>query len=35
LRLWSARAVDPLSLDVFNDGDYVGALAARAQANAI
>ena len=35
LRLWSARAVDPLSLDVFNAGDYVGALAARAQANAI
>ncbi len=26
LRLWSARAPDPLRLDVFNEGDYVGAL---------
>src|SRR6266566_3143237 len=26
LRLWSARAVDPLRLDVFNMGDHVGAL---------
>jgi glycogen phosphorylase len=26
LRLWSARAVDPLRLDVFNRGDHAGAL---------
>lgn len=35
LRLWSARAPDPLRLDAFNRGDHVGALAARARANAI
>ena len=35
LRLWSARAPDPLRLDTFNRGDHVGALAARARANAI
>lgn len=35
LRLWSARAPDPLVLETFNRGDHVGALAARAQANAI
>jgi glycogen phosphorylase len=35
LRLWSARAPDPLRLDTFNQGDHVGALAARAHANAI
>jgi glycogen phosphorylase len=35
LRLWSARALDPLALEVFNRGDHVGALAARAQASAI
>ncbi len=35
LRLWSARAPDPLALETFNRGDHVGALAARAQANAI
>jgi len=35
LRLWSARAADPMRLDVFNAGDYVGALAARTRANAI
>ena len=35
LRLWSARALDPLALEAFNRGDHVGALAARAQANAI
>ena len=28
LRLWSARAPDPLRLDAFNRGDHVGALAA-------
>lgn len=35
LRLWSARAADPLRLDAFNEGDYVGALAHRARAEAI
>lgn len=35
LRLWSARAPDPLSLDAFNRGDFVGATATRAKANAI
>ncbi len=35
LRLWSARAPDPLRLDAFNQGDHIGAVAARARANAI
>ena len=35
LRLWSARATDPLKLDAFNRGDHVGALASRSRANAI
>jgi starch phosphorylase len=35
LRLWSARAPDPLRLDTFNQGDHVGALAARTRANTI
>jgi starch phosphorylase len=35
LRLWSARAPDPLRLDAFNRGDHIGALANRARANAI
>ena len=35
LRLWSARALDPLALEQFNRGDHVGALTARAQASAI
>ena len=35
LRLWSARAPDPLRLDAFNQGDHVGAVSARARANAI
>ncbi|HVC53800.1 MAG TPA: glycogen/starch/alpha-glucan phosphorylase [Stellaceae bacterium] len=35
LRLWSARAVDPLHLDVFNAGDYLGALAEQARAAAL
>ncbi len=35
LRLWSARATDPLKLDAFNRGDHVGALSSRARANAI
>jgi starch phosphorylase len=26
LRLWSARALDPIHLDAFNSGDYTGAL---------
>jgi len=35
LRLWSARAVDPLRLDVFNRGDHVGALTGQARAEAL
>jgi glycogen phosphorylase len=35
LRLWSARAVDPLRLDVFNRGDHVGALSEQARAEAL
>jgi starch phosphorylase len=35
LRLWSARAPDPMQLDVFNTGDYVGAVAHEARAEAI
>jgi starch phosphorylase len=35
LRLWSARTTEPIHLHAFNQGDYVGALAARAQAEAI
>jgi starch phosphorylase len=35
LRLWSARAVDPLHLDVFNEGDHLGALTAQARAEAL
>src|SRR6266446_6890658 len=35
LRLWSARAPDPLRLEVFNEGDHVGALAQRGRAEAI
>jgi starch phosphorylase len=35
LRLWSARAMEPLQLYVFNQGDFVGALASRAHAEAI
>jgi starch phosphorylase len=35
LRLWSARAVEPLRLDAFNSGDHVGALADRTRAEAI
>jgi starch phosphorylase len=35
LRLWSARAADPLHLETFNLGDYVGALAHRTRAEAI
>jgi starch phosphorylase len=35
LRLWSARSPDPLKLDVFNTGDYVGASAEENRAEAI
>ncbi len=35
LRLWSARAVDPLHLDAFNSGDYMGALGQNVQAQSI
>jgi starch phosphorylase len=35
LRLWSARAQDPIELATFNHGDHVGALAARDRAEAI
>lgn len=35
LRLWSARSPDPLRLDVFNRGDYLGASAEQSRAEAI
>jgi starch phosphorylase len=35
LRLWSARASDPLRLDAFNKGDHVGALHDRVKAESI
>ena len=35
LRLWSARALDPLKLEAFNLGDHVGALADRVRQEAI
>lgn len=35
LRLWSARAMDPISLVDFNRGDHVGALADRVRLEAI
>ncbi|MGE3783922.1 MAG: glycogen/starch/alpha-glucan phosphorylase, partial [Alphaproteobacteria bacterium] len=35
LRLWSARAADPLRLELFNEGDHVGALSDQARAAAI
>jgi starch phosphorylase len=35
LRLWSARATDPIHLYAFNQGDFVGAMAAQARAEAI
>jgi glycogen phosphorylase len=35
LRLWSARSPDPLKLDVFNAGDYLGASAEDARAESI
>jgi glycogen phosphorylase len=35
LRLWSARAFDPLHLAVFNEGDHLGALSPQARAEAL
>ncbi len=35
LRLWSARAVDPLQLDMFNEGDHIAALWPQSRAEAI
>jgi starch phosphorylase len=35
LRLWAARAVDPLELETFNKGEHVGAQVAQARAEAI
>ena len=35
LRLWSARAADPLRLDAFNRGDHLGALSERVKAESI
>ncbi len=35
LRLWSARAPDPLGLESFNRGDHMGALASQARASSI
>ena len=35
LRLWSARASDPLILDAFNRGDHLGALSDRMKAESI
>jgi glycogen phosphorylase len=35
LRLWSARAIDPLRLDIFNRGDHIGALSEQARAEAV
>jgi glycogen phosphorylase len=35
LRLWSARAADPMRLDVFNLGDHVGARTEQTRAEAI
>ncbi|MGE0063970.1 MAG: glycogen/starch/alpha-glucan phosphorylase [Xanthobacteraceae bacterium] len=35
LRLWGARAADPIQLAAFNEGDHVGAMRARNRAEAI
>ncbi len=35
LRLWSARAVDPIRLEAFNSGDHVGAMLDRTRAESI
>jgi starch phosphorylase len=35
LRLWSARAVDPIRLEAFNSGDHIGAMLDRTRAESI
>jgi starch phosphorylase len=35
LRLWSAKAIDPIQLDAFNAGDHVGAIYERSRAESI
>ena len=35
LRLWSAKAIDPLRLEDFNNGDHVGAIVERSRAESI
>jgi starch phosphorylase len=35
LRLWGARPADPIHLSAFNEGDHIGAMAARNRAEAI
>jgi starch phosphorylase len=35
LRLWGARAADPIQLAAFNEGDHIGAMMARNRAEAI
>jgi glycogen phosphorylase len=35
LRLWSSRAVDPLRLELFNEGDHLGAQSEQARAEAV
>jgi starch phosphorylase len=35
LRLWGARAADPIQLAAFNEGDHIGAMKARNRAEAI
>ncbi len=35
LRLWNARALDPIRLDTFNAGDHVGAMAEEARAESL
>jgi starch phosphorylase len=35
LRLWSARAIDPLRLELFNEGDHVAAVSEQSRAEAI
>ena len=35
LRLWSAKAIDPLRLDAFNAGDHIGAIYERSRAESI
>jgi len=35
LRLWSAKSIDPIQLDAFNNGDHIGALYERNRAESI